>query len=133
MVASKVLKNGEWEICVFVDDLKDIDIGMNSIKIGLSTVMLMALTACGTPQKIIHPVSNPELTQLRGKIDYMIDTYRLRAFSIGSYLFPTEGSLFQPIPVTDARNAIVYIFPLSVAECDFWRNECRIDLNLWYC
>lgn len=83
---------------------------MNSIKIGFGTVMLIALTACGTPQKIIHPVSNPELTQLRGKIDYVIDTYRLRAFSIGSYLFPTEGSLFQPIPVTDARNAIVYIY-----------------------
>jgi len=39
---------------------------MNSTKIGFGTVMLIALTACGTPQKIIHPVSNPELTQLRG-------------------------------------------------------------------
>ena len=83
---------------------------MNSIKVGFSALIIATLTACGTPQKIIHPVSNPELTQLRGKIDYMIDTYRLRGFSIGSYLLPTEGALFRPIPVTDARNAIIYIY-----------------------
>lgn len=83
---------------------------MNGLKCGFVLAAIVAVTACGTPQKVIHPVSNPELTQLRGKIDYMIDTYRLRNFSMGSYLFPTEGNLFQKIPVTDARNAIVYIY-----------------------
>ena len=83
---------------------------MNGFRCGLTVLALSTLAACSTPQKIIHPVSNPELTQLRGKIDYLIDNYRLRGFSMGSYLFPTEGSLFQPVPVTDARNAIVYIY-----------------------
>ena len=83
---------------------------MNGLKRGLVLMATLVVTACGTPQKIIHPVSNPELTILRGKIDYMIDTYRLRNFTMGSYLFPTEGTLFQKIPVTDARNAIVYIY-----------------------
>ena len=85
-------------------------IDMNHLKQGLFAIMATAITACGTPQKIIHPVSNPELTQLRGKIDYMIDTYRLRGFSMVSYLVPTAGTLFQKIPVTDARSAIVYIY-----------------------
>lgn len=83
---------------------------MRGFRVGLSLLAVGVLTACGTPQKVIHPVSNPELTQLRGKIDHLIDNYRLRGFSMGSYLFPTEGSLFQPVPVTDARNAIVYLY-----------------------
>jgi hypothetical protein len=83
---------------------------MSGLKRGLVLMAAVSLTACGTPQKVIHPVSNPELTQLRGKIDYMIDTYRMRNFTMGSYLFPTEGTLFQKVPVTDARNAIVYIY-----------------------
>ena len=83
---------------------------MSSFRFGLTLLGLCTLTACSTPQKIIHPVSNPELTQLRGKIDHVIDTYRMRGWSMGSYLFPTEGSLFQPVPVTDARNAIIYIY-----------------------
>ena len=77
---------------------------------GLALSGLLCLTACSTPQTALHPVSNPQLTQLRGKIDHLLDTYRPREFTIGSYLAPTKGSLFQPVPATDARNAIVYIY-----------------------
>ena len=59
---------------------------MSGLKRGLVLMTAVAMTACGTPQKVIHPVSNPELTQLRGKIDYVIDTYRMRNFTMGSYL-----------------------------------------------
>ena len=55
---------------------------MSGLKRGLVLMTAVAMTACGTPQKVIHPVSNPELTQLRGKIDYVIDTYRMRNFTM---------------------------------------------------
>lgn len=77
---------------------------------GLAAAAVLALTACSTPQTALHPVSNPQLTQLRGKIDHLVDTYRLRGFAIGSYVVPTKGSLFQPVPATDARNSVVYLY-----------------------
>lgn len=83
---------------------------MRCIGPGLALAGLFALTACSTPQTALHPVSNPQLTQLRGKIDHLLDNYRPREFTLGSYLAPTKGSLFQPVPATDARNAIVYIY-----------------------
>ena len=77
---------------------------------GLALAGLITLTACSTPQTALHPVSNPQLTQLRGKIDHVLDTYRPRGFSIGSYVMPTKGSLYQPVPATDARSSIIYIY-----------------------
>ena len=86
---------------------------------GMAFAAMLALTACSAPQVALHPVSNPALTELRGKIDQMVDTYRPRGFSMGSYIVSTQGSLFQPVPATDARNAIVYIYrPDSV-----WNEE----------
>lgn len=83
---------------------------MHGLRPGLAIVGLITLTACSTPQFALHPVSNPQLTQLRGKIDTTLDTFRPRGFSAGAYIAPTQGALFQPVPATDARHAMVYIY-----------------------
>ncbi len=83
---------------------------MRGICPGMAIAGLLALSACSTPQQALNPISNPQLTELRGKIDYMIDTYQPRGFSMGSYMSPTKGSMFEPVPATDARHAIVYVY-----------------------
>ncbi|HEX5278009.1 MAG TPA: DUF2846 domain-containing protein [Fluviicoccus sp.] len=88
---------------------------MRRLGSGLACAGIFALTACSSPQTALHPVSNPQLTELRGKIDHVLDNYRPREFTLGSYIASTKGTLFQPVPATDARNAIVYLYrPNSV-------------------
>ena len=66
---------------------------MRCLGSGLAVAGLLALTACSTPQTALHPVSNPQLTQLRGKIDNLLDKDYEQVYGFSQPGFSVRGGV----------------------------------------
>lgn len=72
--------------------------------------LLASLVACGNPQYVLHPASNPQIMDARRLVDEVVETSILQPVRLGAYLSPTQGHYFRPVEPLDSRNAIVYIY-----------------------
>lgn len=72
--------------------------------------LLVGLSACGNPQYLLHPASNPQAADARRLVDEVVETTILQPVRLGAYLSPTEGHYFRPVEPLDSRNAIIYVY-----------------------
>lgn len=82
-------------------------------------LLALALAACDNPQYLLHPASNPMVTDARQQLDDAVDSTNLDPVRFGAYLAPVHGKYFHPVLPIDSRDAIIYVYrPHSV-----WNSE----------